>query len=176
MPHAFFFAPEKTAHHPASFCTSFLLSKRSALAVQDALLLVSVKGLQQSPWAVHDGAGRHSQGDWSTSQSPESSSNCAAASGHSLAPGSGSHSPATSNHGSKETGHRKSIICKCNSETTLGAGIKECWILTKYDHITIFYFLLYLCFLYSAISTCTQNNSRMHLKKWFRVQKDQPEL
>ena len=29
------------------------------------------------------------------------------------------------NHGSKHTGHRKSIIGKCNSETTFGAGTEE---------------------------------------------------
>ena len=65
------FHSRQTARYPESFCSSFaahvqvLLSKPvQALHMQDALALVPRKGLQQHPWAVHDGAGRHSQADW----------------------------------------------------------------------------------------------------------------
>ena len=89
-----FFRSRQTARYPESFCSSFvahvqvLLSKPvQAFHMQDALALVPRKGLQPHPWAVHDGAGRHSQADWSTPQS----SDCLklvrdfSASGHSLA-------------------------------------------------------------------------------------------
>ena len=69
-----FFRSRQTARYPESFCASFavhvqvLLSKKGqTLAMREALALVPRKGLQQSPWAVHDGAGRHSHADWSDS-------------------------------------------------------------------------------------------------------------
>ena len=73
------FSPSRqTACYPVSFCSSFanvvqaLLSKQGpALHLSAALALVPRKGLQQSPWAVHDGAGKHSCADWSAPQSPD---------------------------------------------------------------------------------------------------------
>ena len=73
-----FFRSRQTARYPESFCSSFaanvqvLLSKQGqALNLRAALALIPRKGLQQFPWAVHDGAGKHSYADWSTPQSPD---------------------------------------------------------------------------------------------------------
>ena len=67
------FRSRQTAQYPASLSETFaahiqgLLSLRSPeLDVAKAIKLVPRKSMQQGPWAVHDGAGRHSRADWSS--------------------------------------------------------------------------------------------------------------
>ncbi|CAE7285202.1 unnamed protein product [Symbiodinium sp. CCMP2592] len=72
------FKSRKTAQYPEALATTFaaqirgLLEKSGPpLSVQEALTLVPRKPMDQLPWAVHDGAGRHSHADWRAPCTPD---------------------------------------------------------------------------------------------------------
>ena len=67
------FKSRKTAKYPQCLAEEFALHIRPLLAgaqiehtLATASALVPVKALDVGPWVIHDGAGRHSCGDWST--------------------------------------------------------------------------------------------------------------
>ena len=67
------FRSRKTAKYPECLAAEFALHIRPLLAgaqiehtLATASALVPVKALDVGPWVIHDGAGRHSCGDWST--------------------------------------------------------------------------------------------------------------
>ncbi|CAE7032452.1 unnamed protein product [Symbiodinium sp. CCMP2592] len=67
-----------TAQYPEALATTFaaqiqvLLDKPGpALQLREALTLVPRKPMDQLPYAVHDGAGRHSHADWSAPRTPD---------------------------------------------------------------------------------------------------------
>ena len=67
------FKSRKTAKYPQCLAEEFALHIRPLLAgaqiehtIATASALVPVKALDVGPWVIHDGAGRHSCGDWST--------------------------------------------------------------------------------------------------------------
>ncbi|CAE7771724.1 unnamed protein product [Symbiodinium sp. CCMP2592] len=72
------FRSRLTAQYPEALATTFaaqiqvLLDKPGpALTLREALTLVPRKPMDQLPYAVHDGAGRHSHADWSAPRTPD---------------------------------------------------------------------------------------------------------
>ena len=67
-----------TAKYPPCLAETFALHIRPLLSectvqhdITSAIALVPVKKLHEGPWVVHDGAGRHSCGGWSTPLCPD---------------------------------------------------------------------------------------------------------